>query len=260
MKQKRYALIRHLSQIGFVLLILYYTLGRFIFPGVRGIELHGICPFGGVETLPTFLASGGLKFVHETGLSNFAMLAALLLAVLAFGGAFCGWVCPVGSITEWLFMLRRVFWKKRITVPEKLHNVLVWFRYVVLAAILYMTFATGFLVFGTVDPFLNLFSFGRVFAVGLVVLVLILIGSMFIERFFCRYLCPLGAVILPFAKLSATGVVHSNEDCTSCKGCEEVCPKQIPISRQTKIDRGQCISCMKCVEECPTALSFKIGW
>ena len=88
------------------------------------------------------------------------------------------------------------------------------------------------------------------------------IGSLLVERFFCNYLCPLGATIKPFAKISATGIVRDPSACNGCANCDSVCPKKIPVSTQIKINRGECISCMRCIEDCSTgnALTFKIGW
>ncbi len=259
--KRKYTLVRHLSQAAYVGLILWLTLGR-LFANQRPAELHSICPFGGIETLPTFVASGGVNFARETGLSNFTLIVAVLLAVLVFGGAFCGWVCPVGAVSEWLFKLRKVFIKKTLIVPQKIHSILRWVRYVFLALALVMTLLTGVLWLQTIDPFINLFSFRALGVIAIIVVTMFVAGSLLVERFFCKYLCPFGAAMHPFAKLSATGIRRSPEECTGCKTCGSVCPMQIPIDAQSKIDRGSCISCMRCIEECNNkgALEFYMGW
>ena len=258
----KYRFIRYLSQSAFFGFILWSTLGKTLFVGGRPLEIHSICPFGAIETLPTFIASSGASFIRETGIGNFTIFISLILSIFVFGGAFCGWVCPVGAVSEWFFRFRLLFFKKTITVPDKLHKVLRWLRYVVLAVILVMTLQVGELWFGRFDPFLNLFFFRIINIVGLSIVGFVVIGSMFVERFFCRYLCPLGGVIHPFAKLSATGIKRNEDICTKCQTCSSVCPYQIPVDSQVKIDRGSCISCMRCVEECPTqgSLDFYIGW
>lgn len=263
MKKKNYQLIRYLSQAGFFLYFVYMVFGTAIFgTGGRGMELHSICPMGALETLPTFLASGGTNFVREASGNNLVMLGALLLSVLAFGAAFCGWVCPVGTVSEWLYKFRKLFFKKDIKIPIKTHKILSWLRYVMLAAVFVFAFLTASLWFERFDPFISIFSLRALMFPTIIVVGVFVIGSMFIERFFCNYVCPLGAVIKPFAALSPTGIIRS-DSCISCGVCHDVCPKRINFNTTaSKIDRSECISCMRCVEDCACSntLAYQIGW
>lgn len=263
MKKKNYQFIRYLSQAGFVLYLAYMVFGPMLFKsGSRGLEVHSICPFGAMETLPTFLASGGTNFVREASGNNLVMLGALLLSVLAFGAAFCGWACPVGSISEWLYKFRKLFFKKDIKIPIKVHNVLKWFRYVMLGLVLVFSLVTASLWFERFDPFIDIFSFRLFMFPDIILIIVFVVGSMFIERFFCNYVCPLGAVIKPVAALSPTGIVRS-DSCVSCGVCHDVCPKRINFNTTaSKIDRSECISCMRCVEDCvcSNTLAYQIGW
>jgi NapH/MauN family ferredoxin-type protein len=253
--------LRYLVQIGFVAYLAWFAFGPLI-TGGRGGELHSLCPFGGVETLPTFFGTFGARFARESSSNNFVLLGALLIAVIAFGGAFCGWACPVGTVGEWLYKLRKLFIKKDLQIPQNIHRILGWARYVVLALVLVMSFLTATLWFDVIDPFMGLFSAKIIFGAGIAVIVIFAIGSFVIERFFCKYLCPMGATIKPFAKISATGIIRDPHSCNSCGNCDDICPKQIPVSSSVKIDRGECISCMKCVEHCSSGncLTYQIGW
>ena len=155
--------LRYLAQAGFLAYILWFAFGGMI-TGGRGGELHSICPMAALETLPTFIGSAGATFVRETSSNNFVMLFALLLAVIAFGGAFCGWVCPVGTLGEWLYRLRKLIFKKDIQISQKTHQILGWLRYVMLAVVFVMCFMTASLWFEKIDPFISIFSFKIIFA------------------------------------------------------------------------------------------------
>ncbi len=262
MKKKTLQPIRSIIQAAFVLYLAWFAFSPAFSGNGWGGSVHSICPFASIETMPTFLASGGTSFVRGASPNNFVVTVSLIVTILIAGAAFCGWLCPVGTIGEWLFKLRKLFWKKNINLPDKVHKAASWLRYVFLAVILVMCFLTVSLWFAKVDPFFNLFSLKLFTTLGLAVAVVFIAGSMLIDRFFCNYLCPLGAVIKPVAKLAAVGIVRNEQICTSCKACDKACPKRIPVSRQSKIDRGECISCMRCIESCPVSgtLEEKIGW
>lgn len=251
---------RYLSQWGFVAFIVWYSVKHFTSGPPRPGPIDSICPMGAFETFPKLLIDGG--YVQRTADTNFVVLIAMLLAVLAFGGAFCGWVCPVGTVGEWLYKLRRLIFKKPIVIPEKLHRVLRFGRYVVFGLIVLMSALTLTLWFRIWDPYANIFKLHEIELVGWISIGLFAFGSLLIERFFCLYMCPLGGVIHPVAKLSATGIVRDPMVCTSCGTCDTVCVMKIPVSQQTKINRGECIDCLKCLDECPApgSLDMKIGW
>jgi polyferredoxin len=261
MKRLKWQGLRSLIQVGFVVYLAWLAFGG-LFTGIRGEGTHSICPVGALETMPTLFASLGNRYVREASFNNFIMLGSLLLATLAFGGAFCGWACPVGSLGEWLYKLRKLIFKKDLTVSPKTHALLGWLRYVVLGLLFAMSFATASLWFEHLDPFIGIFSIRLVFGASIAVVGLFVVGSFVYERFFCSFMCPLGAVIKPFARIGATGIVRDPSLCNGCKNCTSVCSKKIPVDTQIKINRGECILCMRCIEECSSgnALSMKIGW
>ena len=257
----RWRYIRYISQAFFIGLIIFLSYRHLGFATKLAGPIDTYCPFGGVALLPKLATTG--EFIRRTGDTNIVLLVGLVLAILVFGNAACGWVCPLGSVFEWLYRLRAKIIKKRILIPEKMHIVLRWFRYVVLALILVMTFIKTDLWFKAYDPYSILFSWGHAAdIVGIVMLVLLLVGGLFVERFFCLYMCPLGGVMHPIAKASATGITRYEDVCINCGICDKVCPYRIPVSKQIKIDRGSCIECLSCLDECPVpgSLEFTIGW
>ena len=253
--------IRYISQLGFAASIVFLSWRHLGFATKMAGPIDSYCPFGAIETLPKLITTG--DFVRRTADTNLVLLGGMILAVLVFGGGFCGWVCPMGTVFEWLYKLRSKIWSKRFRLPQWLHKSLRWLRYAVLIVILLLTVQANDLWFKAFDPYSITFTWGHAAnIIGIIILGVLLVAGLFVERFFCLYMCPLGGVIHPVAKASATGIVRNTVTCIDCKACDEVCPYNIPVSNQTKIDRGSCIECLSCIDECPVpqTLEFKIGW
>ncbi len=88
-------------------------------------------------------------------------------------------------------------------------------------------------------------------SVGAALLLLIVVGSLFVERMFCRYLCPLGAVFALVSKFRLFKIRKPREKCGACRACTKRCPMGIPLYRTNVITSAECIDCMSCVEICP---------
>ncbi len=106
--------LRFISQLAFVGSIIALSYKHLGFATKLAGPIDTYCPFGGVATLPTLAQTG--EFVRRTGDTNIVLLVGLVLAVLVFGGAFCGWVCPLGSVFEWLYKLRSKIFKKSFSL------------------------------------------------------------------------------------------------------------------------------------------------
>ena len=178
----------------------------------------------------------------------------MLLAVL-FGRFFCGWICPFGTLLDYLEDISPI--KGRLTLPEELKDPSI--KYVVLAAFLFVSFIgsqTAFCEFcpaGTVFKGLS----GSVIALSIPVF----LGVFFIvfaygRKTWCSYLCPLGAFFGLFSKMHFFGIKAEKDQCVKCFMCNNVCPMDILIvekyiSKGKKINDGDCIKCMNCVDACP---------
>ena len=96
------------------------------------------------------------------------------------------------------------------------------------------------------------FSYAAVnLTVGFILFILIAIASMFIERFFCRYLCPLGAVFAIISKLKIAKIRKLRTKCGDCRICTNNCAMEIPLYKYDVIKSGECINCMQCITACP---------
>jgi len=116
------------------------------------------------------------------------------------------------------------------------------------------TWQLGTLVFRPYDPFLAFFHMGKGIdempwayaSLGVVIL-----GSLWIERFFCKYACPLGAVIGILAKVGLTKIHRDETDCKSCNICHKNCHAHVDFLAVTTITDSECNHCMDCVVDCP---------
>lgn len=218
----------------------------------------GACPLGSLQNA---LANS------DTRLPAY-IFGILIMFGLIFGRTICGFLCPMGLIQEWLHKIKTPKIEK-----SKVTRVLSYFKYVLLAVfvfaipIMYQTGVPAFckyvcpngtLIGGIItlinpanaDQFADL---GPLFTWKFLVLVLIVVGSVFTYRFFCRFLCPLGAIYGFFSKVALLGVKLDKNKCTNCGLCVSVCKMDIK-----HVGDHECIHCGACVDVCPAkAISWK---
>jgi len=261
LKKKGARNIRHIVQAAFFIIVAVTTTASVLsekgisIPFIPDASLHAVCPLGGVVSFWQLLNFGTLvKKVHESSV----VLAVLgLLLALLFGPVICGWVCPFGTFQEWLGKLgRKLFGKKYNNfVPRKLDKALRYLRYLVFAWVSYMTVISGKLIFQDYDPYYALFNFwtGEVAVAGFVALGAVIVLSLFVERPFCKYACPYGAVQGVFNLLRIFGIRRNAPTCISCKACSKACPMNIDVSTSKVVRDHQCISCLECTSDaaCP---------
>jgi polyferredoxin len=227
-------------------------------PFLASASLHALCPFGGVVTIYQFVTVG--TFVQKIHESAFILMIIGFLMALLFGPVFCGWVCPLGTIQEWVAGLgRKLFKKKRFNhfIPEKIDRVLRYLRYLVLGWVVYMTAISGTLLFAEIDPYFALFNFwtSEVAVGGLIVLGVTLLASLFIERPWCKYACPYGAVLGITNLFRVFSIRRFAGTCKLDGACDITCPMNINVSAKDTVRDHQCISCLECTSEarCPVA-------
>lgn len=252
---------RTIFQVLFFLLVTWVSISH-NFLGSR-LSLHGICPFGGVETFYNYITAG--SFISKIHLSSILMMYIVIILAIILGPVFCGWACPLGSIQEWVGKLgRKLFGGKYNTfVPKKLDKYLRYLRIGVLAWAVYVTVQSATLLFLNVDPFYALFNFyqGEVVTSAVVVLLLSLVLSLFIERPWCKYLCPYGAFLGFFNKIRIFKIKRNESTCISCHRCTSSCPMNIDVEKNTAVANLQCITCLECTSSCPIddTVELKIG-
>lgn len=209
------------------------------------------CPFGGVEAAYTYLEEGNLTC--SLGVSNFYILFAVLLSALLLRRAFCGYACPVGALSEWLQKGAAALHLKPARIPRGLDAFLSLLKYAVLAVILYFTWTTAELVFRGYDPCYALISrHGEdITYFAYVICGAVALGSLFIHVPFCRWLCPLAAVLNPFSRFGLVKIQRSEGACVDCGKCAKTCPMAIPVDEVKTVAHARCTACLDCVDACP---------
>ena len=211
----------------------------------------GACPVG---SLQNYLS--GLKFKVP-----YYVVGILIFVGALLGRAVCGFLCPFGFLQDLLYKIP--FFKKN---EFKLDKYLRYFKYVVLAVfVLLLPFCFKLTPFfckyicpaGTLEggiPHLLMNeslrkTAGALWNWKLGILILVILGSVFVPRFFCRYLCPLGAFYSLFNRFSLYRMDLDKSKCVDCKSCENVCPMAVKVTEH--INSPECIRCGKCKAVCP---------
>lgn len=225
-------------------------------PGVDSLS-----PFGGLETMWSYVTTGQLlKHIH---FSDLILFGAAVLLVLLLGSAFCGWICPFGAIQEWLYRLRAKLVPWKITIPQRVDRVLRYGRYVVLALILFATYSAGEMIFGDYCPWRAAWELGseEIAIGGAIVLGLVVVGGLLVERAWCLYACPLGAVLGVANKLTPVKLRRTDSACKACGICNKRCPLNINVDSVAAVTDTTCNRCLECVDSCPKdeALDVKAG-
>jgi polyferredoxin len=243
----------------FLLLITLFSLNPILqgmgFTPLPEASIHAVCPFGGVVSIYQFFTAG--TFVQKIHDSSYILMMIVFLLTVLFGPVFCGWVCPLGTVQEWIGWLGKIVFKKKYNrfIPAKVDRYLRFIRYAVLLMVLYQTAYTAKLVFQDVDPYYALFHFwsGETELAALIILGVTLLLSLFVERSWCKYACPYGAVLGLFNLVRVFKIRRTASRCIGCKSCDRSCPMNNSVSTVKAVKDPSCISCMKCTSEasCP---------
>ncbi|MBE6069109.1 MAG: 4Fe-4S binding protein [Clostridium lundense] len=213
-----------------------------------------LCPFGGMETLYSLIANG--NYIEKIEPSSLILLGATLLITIVIGRAFCGYICPLGTIQTLLNKLAKKLKIKQVKLHGKADKVLRYAKYILLFLILFITYKAHELILRPYDPwavFMHLGSGTEIFEeflIGFIILIAILVFSMFIERAWCRYLCPLGATLALISPLSIFKVRRNNSNCVDCRACTRNCPMGLNVHSQEMASKTECISCGECLSSC----------
>lgn len=246
---------------------------RHLFPGkaASGGSFDAFCPFGAIETMWVYITSG--QTLKTTSLLNFAVFGGVLAVSLVAGRAFCGWMCPLGAVQEGLARLSR--WlsgeKRRIRgkppktqfpirVPGWIDRPLRYLKYLVLLGVILLSVSAVYPPLQQFCPVRAVFSFNLTTGLMWSVLVTFIITSLLVERFWCKYLCPLGATLTVFNKISPLHLIANSPACNHYGRCDMDCSMGIQNVPDNLKD-VECIRCLECMTTCARedALELKLG-
>jgi len=198
----------------------------------------------------------------------FILWSATAPALLFWGrGPFCGWLCPFGALQELSNTIAKWLKVPQINVPWGLHERLWPIKYIVFLGLFGLSLYSVSLAeqFAEVEPFKTaiVLKFARSWPFVLYAATLLVIG-LFIERFFCRYLCPLGAALAIPGRIRTFEWLRRWKECGSpCQRCAKDCPVQ-SIHPEGHINVNECIYCMHCQElyhddqRCPHMIQVRL--
>ena len=230
-------------------------------PGVEGwLPIEGMMQFKYV------ISSGQLPRLHPAA---FFLFTAFTLSSLLFRKSFCGWICPVGTVSEYLWKVGRKLFGRNFPLPRWIDLPLRSLKYFLLAFFVYavtMMSAAAIAEF-VASPYglvvdvrmLNFFRF--IGATTAYVLAGLVLASVLLQNFWCRYLCPYGALMGLISMFSPARIKRSESACIDCAKCAKACPSALPVDRLIQVRSAECMSCLECVAVCPAqdALSLQLA-
>ena len=203
------------------------------------------------------------------------LLIAFLLMSLLLKKAFCSWLCPVGTISEWLFVIRgSLFGRRRTTHKSRTTNHVtrwldIFFRSLKYLLLGFFGWAIARMSAQQIGEFmsspyglianvkmLNFFRF--IGTTGLIVIGMLVLLSMWIQNFWCRYLCPYGALLGLTALLVPVRIRRDADACIDCAKCAKVCPSRLPVDKLPQVFSAECTMCMQCTAVCPVARALEV--
>ncbi len=223
----------------------------------RPAGVEGWLPIAGLMNLKFWLLSGRIPEVHPAAL--FLLLAFLAMAFL-FRKAFCSWLCPVGTISEYLWRAGQKIFKRNVHLPRWLDLPLRSLKYFLLGFFLWAIStmsAVGIRDFmlspyGLIADVKMLNFFRHIGETGLTVLGILAAASVFVPNFWCRFLCPYGALLGLTSWLSPTRIRRDQETCIDCAKCAKACPAALRVDKLVQIRSVECTGCLECVAVCPS--------
>ncbi|WP_457570080.1 4Fe-4S binding protein [Desulfurobacterium sp.] len=263
--------IRWLVQTAFFLLVVYgiYEYAQFVYYGAaRPDFMDGFCPISGVYDIIMKIRSGVTDPFHPAAM---AIMVAAIVTTFIFGKGFCSFICPVGTLQDYITFVRNKlsFFKKIDNVGEKIkswkfYNFIDYplrsIKFVLLAWILYIIFQIPAQMMAMMNQNINaaadieLFKFWIELFKGdkpvvALILVTIVVFSVIIPRFWCKYLCPLGAFYGIFNLFSFTHLRRCSEKCNDCKLCSK-CIIGLKPYKSIEFNNTECTMCLDCRSAC----------
>lgn len=272
-------------QLSFVLLCIWIGLEFYLFmtwgmsEGTasfveRPPSVEGFLPISALMGLLHWIFSGTLNTIHPAAT---IILVAIIAVSIVMKKAFCSWMCPIGTLSESLWMLGQQLFKKNITVWKWLDYPLRSLKYLLL---FFFTYSIAMMSVDDLNIFINspynkvadikmYLFFAEITPFALWTIIILMLASIVIKNFWCRFLCPYGALLGITSFLSPLRITRVKETCVDCELCTKVCPSNIKVHQigqanpnntigQSRLNDSvgqvwsdECTSCMRCIEECP---------
>ena len=249
MNRKNFLKNKKINWIKVVIQILSFALIPGLFEG----------EFAAVGNIVSCIYKGNISW--ESVKYSVWMLVATVPATVLVGRFFCGFFCSFGAVQDLLWLgshrLRALFpGNRNLKLSDRIfrfakYAVLFYFIIFIWSGVTAVKTAGPWQVFGQYVSFGHWPGLKLLLSVGGVLLLLIFIGSLFVQRFFCRYFCPMGAIYSLISQTSFLKIDKPRKECGKCHLCTSKCTMGMDLTKKDRIAGGECISCQKCVSWCP---------
>jgi polyferredoxin len=248
----------------FYLFVRYYETGGATLRAARPAGVEGWLPIAGLMNFNYAISTGTIPDIHPAAL--FLLLAFVGMSWV-FRKAFCSWLCPVGTISEWLWQGGRELFSRTFAAPRWLDIPLRGLKYLLLAffgwAVAGMTAAeiSAFMgsPYGLIADVKMLNFFRHLGTTAAAVVLGLVVVSVFVKNAWCRYACPYGALLGIVALASPARIRRHANACTDCGRCAAVCPSLLPVDRLTSVKSAECTGCLECVSACPAQRALDLS-
>ncbi len=269
MKQKK--LLKKLRRIVLAIILIFITYEAYMHQVLGGgsdgsPSIHALCPYGALESLYTLFSSG--TFIQKIFSGTVVLFIISVILALIFRRSFCGLICPFGALQEFFALLGKKLFGKQLIIPKSIDKPLRLLKYGVLLLTAGAAWYTAGLWMSPYDPWAayahlleGISAVIEEFPLGFALLIITIIGSILYDRFFCKYLCPMGAFLAIVSKISPNKIKRNEHTCINCDICTEACPMNIEVAQLKEINSSECINCQLCTLSCPKngALEIKFS-
>ena len=234
------------------------------FPRPPGVE--GFLPISALISLKYWVNTGIINEIHPSGLF---ILVAILASGLLLKKAFCSWLCPIGTLSESLWKLGKHLFGRNLMPPRWLDYPLRLLKYVLLGFFVLAVWSMDITALKAfiyspynkmADVKMYLF-FAELSSFAFWTIAVLIVLSMVVKNFWCRYLCPYGALLGMVSWLSPAKITRNPASCIDCELCTKACPSAIQVHALTRVRSDECMACLECVAVCPVkdTLEMRLG-
>jgi polyferredoxin len=258
---------RRIVQFFFILLTLWIGIEFYFY--VNQLE-QGVVPTvsrpGGVEAFLPISALISLKYWLLTGIFNTihpsALVLLLIFIVISFilKKSFCSWICPFSWLSEMLAKIHSKIFDRQFSLPKWLDYPLRSLKYLLLLFFVWAVFVEMseamlkdfiYSPYNRVADIKMLYFFTQMSETTFWVLAILVGLSIAIPYFWCRYLCPYGALLGAVSWLSPYKIRRNLSSCIDCEKCSKVCPAKIMVHKKMTVCSDECHTCLQCIDICP---------
>jgi len=229
-------------------------------PGVEGF-----LPISGLLAVRDWFQSGQLNPIHP---ASAIILLVIVAVAFFFKKGFCSWVCPVGFISEMIASVGDRLTPRRLKLPRLLDWPFRSLKYLLLGFFVYVIYlsmtstqVSEFIAspYNKVADIKMLKFFTEIDLFALTTIAILFVASIFLRGFWCRYLCPYGALLGLFSLAGPAKIKRDHDLCINCGKCARACPSFIKVDQIKQVVSDECTGCLDCVDVCPVAEALEPG-